>query len=264
MNQDATQPSPFTRPGFLVAASLVCLLAVLGLVLGLRAATRSDTPPTPPAQALPSTSPGTDTAPATETTAKGDGAPPTAETPDTKTSSSICGLPGEVLEGKISKAPEANWDYQGTTAYPTSPKYGPAKTDPTGYRYCFQHSPQGALFAAANAAVQGSDPSIAEGWLSYVLADGPYRDQLLADTGSGTTGEGTRLAIVGFRILAYNGETARVDLAISGTSQGQAITLSGVYELVWQDGDWKISTNVAQPLNMAMIPDTAGYISWRE
>jgi hypothetical protein len=33
---------------------------------------------------------------------------------------------------------------------------------------------------------------------------------------------------------------------------------------VWQNGDWKISTDVAQPLNIAAIPNASGYVSWGE
>lgn len=118
---------------------------------------------------------------------------------------------------------------------------------------------------AANAIPQGSDPSLSSSWMDYALAEGPYREQLLDQLGSSGPGaDGTRLSIVGFRLLHYDGETARVDLAVRGSAEGQAATLSGVYELVWEDGDWKINTEVSQPLDMATLPDAAGYIPWGE
>ena len=248
MAEDNEQQSPFTRPGFVAATVVIALIVVLGLVIVIVNMTRDDPDPAPP----------------TSTSAEPTTAAPTSEPPEAAGGASVCGLPGEVLEGTLTTAPAAEWEYQGTTAYPTSSEFGPGDTSAGGVRFCFERSPEGALFAAANSLVQGSDPSIAEEWLQYIVAEGPFRDQLLADVGSGTTGEGTRLAIVGFRVLAYDGETARIDLAVRGTSQGQTITLSGVYELVWQEGDWKISADVAQPLNMATIPDTAGYIAWGE
>lgn len=70
--------------------------------------------------------------------------------------------------------------------------------------------------------------------------------------------------IQGFRILAYDGSSARVDVGSRGSVQGQTVTVSGVYELVWQDGDWKLSTDVPEPLNVAAIPDLTGYIAWGE
>ncbi|MHA4915531.1 hypothetical protein, partial [Enterococcus faecium] len=90
-------------------------------------------------------------------------------------------------------------------AYPTSPTYGPGKTAPEGYRYCFQHSPVGALFAAANALAQGSATGNNAAWSQYVLAAGPHRAELLAQgtTSSGTSG--SRTTIQGFRLLSYDG-----------------------------------------------------------
>lgn len=248
MTEDNEEQSPFTRRGFVAATVVVAVIVVLGLVIVIVNMTRDDPDPTP----------------TSSTSAEPTTAAPTSEPPEAVGGASVCGLPGEVLEGTLTTAPAAEWEYQGTTAYPTSSEFGPGDTSAGGVRFCFERSPEGALFAAANSLVQGSDPSIAEEWLQYIVAEGPFRDQLLADVGSGTTGEGTRLAIVGFRVLAYDGETARIDLAVRATSQGQTITLSGVYELVWQEGDWKISADVAQPLNMATIPDTAGYIAWGE
>lgn len=246
-DENQTQ-SPFTRPGFIAAAIVIALIVVLGIVIGIANVVRDDNTETEPSPA-----------PATTTTA------PTAEPSEVAGGTSVCGLEGVVAEtARLSTAPDAEWEYQGTTAYPTSPTYGPGATEDNGVRYCFQHSPEGALFMAANAIAQGSDPSVGPEWVDYALAEGPYREELLSDMGSATDTEGTRLAIAGFRLLHYDGETARVDLAVRGSAEGQTITLSGIYELVWQDGDWKISADVAQPLDMGTIPDVTGYIPWGE
>jgi hypothetical protein len=38
-----------------------------------------------------------------------------------------------------------------------------------------------------------------------------------------------------------------------------------VYLLAWEAGDWKLSvTDPNAPINVANIPDLAGYISWGE
>ncbi|MEE6289295.1 hypothetical protein V2J52_16700 [Georgenia sp. MJ173] len=247
-NQDETR-SPFTRPGFLVAAVLVGAIVVVGVVLGILNATRAgddppDASPTPAEPGPSATSPD-----------------PSAQPTDDE---SVCGLKDGDSEGTLSTAPETEWQFQGTTAYPTSSTYGPGATDENGVRYCFQRSPQGALFMAANAIPQGSDPSVSSAWVDYALAEGPYREQLLGEMGGSPVTEGMRLSTVGFRLLHYDGETARVDLAVRGSAAGQAATLSGVYELVWQHGDWRISADISQPLDMATIPDAAGYISWGE
>ena len=248
-NQDPSESrSPFTRPGFLVAAALVVAIVAVGVVLGVLNATRAgdDPPATSPTTAGPGTSATT---------------PPTDEPP---TDESVCGLEPGDSEGTLSSAPETEWQFQGTTAYPTSPTYGPGATDENGVRYCFQNSPEGALFMAANAIPQGSDPSKSFTWADYAVAEGSYREQLLGEMSDTSSTEGRRLSVVGFRLLNYDGETARVDLAVRGSLDGQTTTFSGVYELVWQAGDWKISADVSQPLDLATIPDTAGYITWGE
>lgn len=245
MATEDDEQNPFTRPGFIAATVVVALVVVLGIVIAIMNATRGNDPdPTPTSDAT------TSAAPTTNTTAAAGGA-------------SVCGLDGVQMSGTVSNAPAATWAYQGTTAYPTSTEFGPAATTGDGVRNCFQHSVTGALFMAANAVVQGSDPAVATPWVTAVLGEGPFREQLLADLGSATaSGGASRMSIAGFRVLHYDGDTARIDLAIRATAETSTVTVSGVYELVWQAGDWKISAEVPEPLNVAAIPDLAGYVSW--
>ncbi|WP_146750806.1 hypothetical protein [Actinomyces sp. Z5] len=185
-------------------------------------------------------------------------------------STSVCGLTGEVtVQARLAKAPDVDyWDYQGTTAYPVSEQYGPGATADTGYRYCFQHSPEGAVFAAANAVAHGdaSDSDIVS-WMTYFLAEGHSREELLSqdvDDNSGGTGstQGTRTQVSGFKLLSYDGQNAKVDVAVTGSVNGQVVYLSMVYELVWEDGDWKLVVDdPVAPINVATIPSVAGYIA---
>lgn len=247
MNADDTSQSPFTKPRFIVAAILVAFIVIFGIAIVFINASKDD-PDLASPESVESSSP----------------SPPPGEEPPIG-GASICGLEGVVLEGSLPIAPDTQWEYQGTTAYPVSPKYGPGEVSEGGYRYCFQHSPEGALFMAANAVSQGTyDDGTVGGWLNYVVAEGPYREELLTDIGDGGTTDNGRLSIRGFRLLAYDGTTARVDLAVRATVEGQTVVFSGVYDLVWQEGDWKISTDTPAPLNMAQIPDMSGYITWGE
>lgn len=238
MASDETS-TPWAQPKFLIAAILVIALIVLGVVLALSSRNEPDgtssTPTTPPGI--------------------------TTSAPGNAGAESVCGLPGHADSGTLTTAPEAEWLFQGTTAYPTSADHGPGATSPEGVRYCFQHTPAGALFAAANGMVQGGDPAVAGEWLDYVVADGPYREQIASSQEAADSAD-SRINIAGFRLLAYNGDSARVDLAVRATSGTSTILVSGVYELVWRDGDWKISADVAEPLNVASIPDLAGYVAW--
>lgn len=252
MDEETKEPNPFTRPAFIASAGVVGLLVILLVVVIVLTRGGREEPSTSPSSS-------------TSTTAEP--SEPTSESPTPEPtvdagSGSICDLPpGE--DGPLTTAVEAEWLYQGTTAYPSSPVYGPGTTSAGGVRTCFQHSAAGALVMAANAVVQGSDPAAAGEWVPAVLAEGPYREALLADLGSAaSSGGSTRMNVTGFRVLHYDGETARIDLAIRATAETSTVMVSGVYELVWQDGDWKISADVPEPLNVAAIPDAAGYIAW--
>jgi len=240
---DEAPQNPFTRPGFIAATVVVAIVLVLGILVAIRTAGNDD--PEPP--------------PTGGTEATGSATP---EPSAAAAAPSVCGLDGIELEGTVTAPPEAEWAYQGTLAYPTSDEYGPGAADPSGFNYCFQRSPEGALFAAANAIAQGSDVDNNAAWLEYFVAEGPHRDELLSEPGDGTSTTGTRLRVAGFRVLAYDGTSARIDIAGEGSASGGSITFSVVYELVWQAGDWKVSAETATPPDFAVIPDLAGYLSW--
>ncbi len=251
MATDEETQNPFTRPGFVAAAVVIALVVVLGVIVAIVNATSSEPDPEPvPSSTTTATS--TTTAPSTTHTISTDGG-----------EASICKLGGKSDEVPVS-APEALWKYQGTTAYPTSETYGPREDDPAGFRFCFQHSPTGALFMAANAITQGSDPAVSSPWIDYAAAEGLYRDELVSDVTGGGTEAKSRYLIQGFRILGYDEESARIDVAIRASGDGTSIYVSAVYELVWQDGDWKLSTDTLEPLKTAPVPDLAGYIAWGE
>lgn len=180
---------------------------------------------------------------------------------------SVCGLNGGDPGQPINGAPAARWEYAGTAAYPTSPTNGPGATAEAGYRYCYPHTTEGALFAAANAVATGASGTLGPEGLAafgdYFTGRGPYRDQLLAAAqGPDDTARNLRLEVVGFRVLSTEPDRATVDLAlrVSGPSSNSYAAAS--YQLVWQDGDWKGSADVAQPANFTSIPDAAGYTPW--
>jgi len=218
------QDHPFARPGFVIASAVVTLIVIVGLILGIVYATRDDNPPvtTPPeVSPPPSSSASTQTTPAPTQVAG---------------NQSVCGLSGAVPAGAtLTKAPEAKWKYQDLLAYPTSEKFGP-KAAKDGVRYCFQRSPEGAVFAAANAAIQGSGDSSDE-WIKYFLsAKTPNREALLGSPGTGGGGSSSsiRMAIVGFNLLTYEEDSARVDIAVEATVSGRVVYGSTVYDLVWE------------------------------
>lgn len=252
MAVDEQEQSPFTKPGFVVASLVVAVIVVLGVFLGIRSATGDEESGGPPDT--------TSASPSSTSSSTTSSAEPSASGAE----ASVCGLDGRVLSGRISTAPEAAWEYQDTMAYPISKDYGPAKTNAEGVRYCFQHSPEGALFAAANAVVQGSGTTKAD-WINHFLSsETPNRSQFLPQNPTSATTD-ARLNIEGFRVLSYEGNTARVDVAVRVSSAGNQVYMSSVYDLVWEGGDWKfLPSNASDPLPTTQIPDLAGYTGWNE
>ena len=252
MTEESTtkeQRSPLASPWFIGSSVVVGLIALAGIIVATTAG--GDDPAAGPTPSAPTAS-----------------ASPTEKVGDAD--ASVCGLAGVETTGRVTTAPETtSWDYQDILAYPVSSTAGPGKIAPEGYRFCFQHTPKGAVFAAANAAITGftMDSTLMDGWREYTFADGAYRADLLAtDNGVQANKEAgeIRAEISGFKLLAYDGSTARVDIAFTGSSGANTVTGSGVYELIWSDGDWKINTDVREPVRVSQIPSTAGYVAWRE
>lgn len=244
MADEENEQSPWTRPGFIASAAVILLIVVVGVVVTVLNLNQGDADPSPTSTSTPTTA-----APSPDPTGDAGG-------------ESVCGLGGVELSGRLTSAPTAEWAYQGTVAYPTSDEFGPGATDGSGFRYCFQRSPEGALFAASNALATGTDQTIAEPWIEYFLAPGTYRAQILEESTGSASSTSARLRIAGFRLLSYDGEAARVDLAVRASADGSDITLSMIYDLVWSAGDWKLSAESASPLDVATIPDVTGYVSF--
>lgn len=248
-NNEENTSSPFTRPGFIVAAIVVAIVATLAITLAVVGAlNRSED------EAV--TAPESPVAAETE-------APNSSQAPETEAapSGSVCGLAGVELSGTVAGTPEAEWVYQNAIAYPTSATYGPASSEGAA-RTCFQQSPTGALFFAANAVAQGSDVATAEEWMEVALSEGPYRDTFLAQGAGSDGGAGTRLQIAGFKVLSYDGSKATIDIAARFSGSGENVVISAMYYVIWEGGDWKIDSNVATPMDAAPIPDLAGYTPW--
>lgn len=241
-NQSESQ-SPFTRPGFIAAAIVVALIVVAGIVLVAVNVTKGAPTPTP-------------------TSTRGGVSSSASPTPSAAGDASVCGLRGVELSGTVSASPETTWKYQDVLAYPTSQSAGPGATAPSGYRYCFQHTPEGALFATANFAIMSFDQSLRSTWLPYVLAPGQNRDSLLSSGLNASNPSGIRASIAGFRVLSYDGEHAQVDVAFQATGSGQVVTGSFVAKLIWSGGDWKLDSSVESPAQIDQLPNLAGYTAW--
>jgi len=240
--------SPFTRPTFLISAGLIVVLAAAAIVLGLTRHHGSDDNARP--TAIPTA------------TSSGPASPVPSGT-SASSDESVCGLGGTGGPETVAVAPRTEWKYQGALAYPTSSVFGPGKTAPAGFRFCYQRSAAGALFAAANAAVLSTSSTTSVGpWLDYFVT-GSGRDGFLSSSTSDDAYTGARVAIAGYRVLNYTADMATVDLGLAGSDEGRRVYLSMIYHLVRQDGDWKMQvSDPSTPVDVANLPDLSGYTPW--
>lgn len=240
----------YAQPWFLASAGGVAALTALAIVVSILGVTGGDEE-------------GGNPPPVTQTSAPAS-APP--ETSGAEDRASVCGLEdGESESGRLAAGPDVTWNYQGTMAVPASQKYGPGDTSSDGIRFCYQRSPEGALLAAANGAAHAADPQTLGAWLEHSLAAGEAREQILRQGANenASSPSGMRLDIKGFRVLDYSGDTARIDLGLEGVAEGDTVTLSMVYDLIWEDGDWKLLVEDPNaPINVAVVPNLSGYTTW--
>lgn len=236
----ANSQSPFRSRGFIVAAIVIgaiVLAAIVVLVTSLLGAgDNNNADPTP--------------APTTSTSGDAGEADP-----------SVCGLEGYDDSGTLDVAPTNEWELVGTVAAPIDEDgAGPGVVDANGFRSCYAHTPEGALFAAVGYVAVSSDARNAPR-LFELLAAGPVRDQLKATPAAGDP-PSTRLQVAGFKINSYSGDEATVDVAWTVTSQsGALVSLPTV--LKWEDGDWKVVVGEnGPPFAPSPLENLGGYIPW--
>ncbi len=234
---DPDSKSPFARRGFITAAIVVGVIVALGifvLVMNLVS------PPAQAPQLDPTTPP-----------------PPTTSAAD----ASVCGLEAFETESSLNQAPDVEWELVGTVAVPIDPAVGPGVIDDDGFRSCYAHTAEGALFATVNYFALSSDartlPRISE-----LLEPGPGKDAAEEAATSEPTAN-TRLQVAGFKVNSYTPEEAVIDVAWSvTTSGGQLVSLPIVMR--WIDGDWKVAlTDTGEfPFTSAPLDNLGGYIPW--
>jgi hypothetical protein len=238
-NQQASKP-PVSR-GLVFAIVIVAILLVCVLVFIVGAVARS--------------AGGHHASPATHT------ASPTNSSSETAADKSVCGLPGFAASGTLDSAPPTKWVLVGTVAAPTErTTVGPGVVKGDGFRSCYEHTPTGALFAAANLLALDSDQSLLKEVAENLIAPGPGRTALMAQSSTPPDAT-TRYQIAGFNIDSYARSTATVDLAIN-TSTGDLVSFP--IQMQWVGGDWKAKTTSTGgfPLQPASLADLGGYTPW--
>ncbi|MEO7017080.1 MAG: hypothetical protein ABI067_11140 [Leifsonia sp.] len=241
MSDQPEQPNPFRSRRFvlsMVVVGVIVLCAVIVIISNL-AGGKNNADPTPSSSsAPPSTTAATDPDP------------------------SVCGLKGYETTGTVDAPPPAKWLLVGTVAAPTDPKtIGPGVTASDGLRTCFAHTPTGALYAASNVVAMGSDATLRKDVAEKLIVPGPGRDAAIASANTGNDSATVRYQIAGYKVLSYDGKTAKVDIAVN-SSTGQLVSF--VWSLQWTDGDWKfvVTDDGASPNAPAPLTSLGGYTPW--
>ncbi|MGL5829498.1 MAG: hypothetical protein ACRC0L_08010 [Angustibacter sp.] len=204
--------TPWTSKPLLITGALAT-----GIIIALTAAliiTNRDQQPAPPPQAAPSASPS-----------------PTGTPPG---DASVCGLT-DTNSTIPTTGPTARWSLLGTIAVPTIDGQGPGKIEPDGFRYCYAHTPTGALLAAANLMALDGSNTLEGKMESRLIAPGKGRDFTLRQKNTPIPDMGIRVAISGFKITNYTSNQAEVTLAVSSNVGAYATSST---TLIWSKGDW--------------------------
>lgn len=149
---------------------------------------------------------------------------------------------------------DLRWEPFLSSAIPMSPTIGPAKTS-GALRQCFQHSPAGALVAAANIALGQFVPGTGRTVVETQFVAGPGRDKALKDlaTSSGQPGQ-----IVAFKLNGCTAAACNVDLVFFG----RGAYGSAVVPMVWTNGDWYVDGSQRIPDGGLVQGIPAGFTAW--
>jgi hypothetical protein len=212
---DFAEPSPWTRPWFLIAAGFLALVVVLGVAVVLWPSKSLESAPAPG-----------------PVTTVGSGQP-TAGASALPTATPTTGPSG------------VTWQLAGQSAVPVSDTAGP-RTVSGGTASGYAHTPDGALIAAAQTAARAGFSAGKESWEPTVekrFVPSGDRDRLLSALRSqpaqpAQPGELSPLA--GFIYQAYTPDTAVIGLVYRAPGGGPANYHVVTTTMQWHDSDWKM------------------------
>lgn len=174
-----------------------------------------------------------------------------------RTWGSRCGL-AHGSQDSVVGPPAAAWALVGHIAAPRIPGVGPGVVTP-GDRRCYQHSPLGALLAAANwlpVGMLASDPRT--GMDHFV--PGRLRDTF-ARQPVAAIDPNTTVATVAFRMTVLARDAVDVQIALRINGALGYVTLP----MRWTtpQGDWRVQLlSAAEPLDAGGLDSLADYIPW--
>lgn len=168
------------------------------------------------------------------------------------------GCNGTSGSSKIPTQPPSgvSWVSLGSMSVPTGEQLGPRHLQ-SPYRQCFQHSPAGALLAAANIGPAASvNPAEGSKVLMRQMTPGAGRDSQISDLEDPSAGPGTA-SPSGFTFGACAPTVCQLTLLESSDGYYVQIQMS----MVWTDGDWKVDGQTTpSPAVGTTMP--VGYVPW--
>lgn len=259
---------------FVVSTVAIASVVVLGLVLVITrsfgggqatapvAATSSTTDGTSPTSAGETSSTESDDSPSGDGPASPSADGAAADSPAGQSGgASVCGLDAVRMKGTVNIRPDATWELVGSTQAPSVKNEGPGKIDDDGFRSCFARTPTGSLVAAGNFLAMGSYAPVRKKFFTQSTVPGPGRDALLKKPIETSASDTPSIEIAGFHFLHYDGNTADIDIAIRASN---GVMASGVFNLQWVDGDWKlkVADDGGEFTPIRPIQSLADYVPW--
>jgi len=246
-------------PAWIGSAVLLGLVAIALVIVLIHAAT-SPKPATPAAPSPPGATPGAAPLPGTATAPGGAPAPTNAgqegRPAGCTTSGSDQTIPTSPLAG-------VTWSLTAGFAVPSSVADGPTLHGPGGVRYCYSHTPLGAVLAASNLGQgTGSPQEIQDASLKLSVVPNQYSAQVASTPAPPRDNRGSG-QFAGFRIISYSPDQASIALAASIPGQTDSYPLLTV-AMQWYQGDWRA---VPQPGPTVVVTGSsatslAGFVPW--
>lgn len=250
---DDQESSPWQSRGFVASAIIVGAVVTcvaIWLVLG-RGGDEPTTQPTPSPTVVEPTGDTTGAPtepPATPQPTRSATPPPARGTGGCKTRNPDQRIPRVA-------PPAVSWDFETDMLIPSQAKGGPAVTEASGLRRCFEHSPTGAVLAAMVTLGQIRNPELTETVIRQRIAPGPGRNRALAEARSTATprNAGETSQFTGFKVIDYLPNRAIISIAVQ-IDGGQKVAALPV-TLLWTGGDWKLVLQPDGSFNGDVAPD---------
>jgi len=246
-------------PAWIGSAVLLGLVAVALVIVLIHAAT-SPKPAPPAAASPPGATPGAAPLPGGATAPGGAPAPTNAGQEGRPAG---CTTSGSDQTIPTSPPTGVTWSLSAGFAVPSSVADGPTLHGPGGVRYCYSHTPLGAVLAASNLGQgTGSPQEIQDASLKLSVVPNQYSAQVASTPAPPRDNRGSG-QFAGFRIISYSPDQASIALAASIPGQTDSYPLLTV-AMQWYQGDWRA---VPQPGPTVVVTGSsatslAGFVPW--